>query len=150
MTTRPDESTDPETPPAGAANAAPEVAGNQPPEPEPDSFPRQYVEDLRRESAGYRDRAKRADALAERLLVATVREATAGILADPTDLDVSEPGHLLDADGYPDPEAITAAARALVERKPHLSDRRPAGDIGQGATVTTDAVDLAAILRGRA
>ena len=117
-------------------------------ETEPDTFPRQYVEDLRRESAGYRDRAKRADALAERLLAATVREATAGILADPTDLPMSD--DLYDADGFPDAEAITAAARALVGRKPHLGDRRPTGDVDQGARETSEPVNLAGLVRGLA
>ena len=57
--------------------------------------------------------------------------ATADILADPTDLPLGD--DLLDEDGYPDAERIATAARALVERKPHLADRRPTGEVDQGA-----------------
>jgi hypothetical protein len=117
-------------------------------QPEPESFPRSYVEDLRRESAGYRERAKRADVLAERLLAATVASATAGIRADPTDLPASDA--LLDDDGFPDAEAITAAARSLVERKPHLGDRRPTGTVDQGARESAETINLAGMIRGLA
>jgi hypothetical protein len=106
------------------------------------------VEDLRRESAGYRDRAKRADALAERLLAASVATATAGILADPSDLPASD--DLLDDDGFPDPEAIATAARSLVERKPHLGDRRPTGTVDQGAREGAETINLAGMIRGLA
>ncbi len=114
---------------------------------EPETFPRSVVEQLRRENAGYRTRAGQADALAERLMTATVREATAGVLADPTDLPTTDA--LLDEDGMPDPERIAEAARELVTRKPHLADRRPRGDADQGARTSTADVDLAALLRGR-
>lgn len=116
-------------------------------ETEPETFPREYVEQLRQESAGYRTRAQRADALAERLMVATVREATAGILADSTDLVTTDA--LLDDNGMPDPERIAEAARELVGRKPHLADRRPRGDADQGARSTSADVDLAGMLRAR-
>ena len=48
------------------------------------------------------------------------------------------------------PEALTAALDELLSKKPHLASRRPIGEIGQGATPSTDNVDLAAILRQRA
>jgi hypothetical protein len=108
---------------------------------EPDTFPRKVVEDLRRENATYRTRAQRADALAARLHTALV--AATGRLADPSDLAFEE-SHLDDA------EALTAAIDDLLTRKPHLGSRRPAGDVGQGASVSGDTVDLAGILRSRA
>ncbi len=116
-------------------------------EPEPETFPRHVVEELRRESARYRDRAKHADDLADRLMHATVREATAGILADSTDLPTTM--DMLDEDGFPDPELIANAARELVTRKPHLGDRRPRGDADQGPRTTSTDVDLAGMLRAR-
>lgn len=107
-----------------------------------DTFPRSYVERLRRESAGYRERANSADALAQRLHAELVRAT--GKLADPTDLPFNE-SHLDDAD------ALAAAVDDLLARKPHLASRRPTGDIGQGAVSSGGAtVDLAAILRQRA
>jgi hypothetical protein len=112
-----------------------------------DTFTREYVQQLRDESARYRQRAGRADDLAERLMAATIREATQGILADPTDLVVTD--RLYGDDGYPDPAAITEAAKSLVERKPHLAPRVPAGDVGQGARPAGEPVDLAGLLRAR-
>lgn len=134
---------EPDTSPVGDPDPASTTV-----EPESETFPREYVERLRQESAGYRTRAQRADALAERLMTATVREATAGILADPTDLPASD--DLLGEDGMPDPERIRTAANALVGRKPHLADRRPRGDADQGARPPAADVDLAGILRSRA
>jgi hypothetical protein len=118
-------------------------------DPDGDTFPRTYVEELRRESAGYRERAGRADAALDRLAQATIREATAGILADPTDLTFDAES-MADDDGWPDPEKIAQAARDLVGRKPHLGDRRPTGDVGQGARTGDEPVDLAGMLRARA
>ena len=107
-----------------------------------DTFPRSYVERLRRESAGYRERASHADAYAQRLHTELVRAT--GRLADPTDLDFDE-AHLDDTD------ALDTAVDELLARKPHLASRRPTGDIGQGASSGTgSSVDLAAILRQRA
>jgi hypothetical protein len=109
---------------------------------EPDTFPRSYVEKLRRESAGYRERANSADTYAQRLHLELVRAT--GKLADPTDLPFDET-HL------DDPDALAAAVDALVARKPHLASRRPIGDIGQGpVSGNGSSVDLAAILRQRA
>lgn len=128
------------------------VPGSQPliPEPgtapsgdetEPDTFPRSVVEELRYENGKYRQRAQRADDLARRLHAELVRAT--GRLADPSDLEFDE-AHLDDAD------TLSAAVDELLARKPHLARRRPAGDIGQGATSTATPVDLAAILGGRA
>lgn len=126
---------------------APTEPAPKPTEPE-ETFPRAVVEELRRENANYRDKAKRTDALAERLMTSTVREATAGILADPTDLVPTDA--LLGEDGMPDPERIAEAARELIARKPHLADRRPRGDADQGARTSAADVDLAGMLRSRA
>jgi len=49
------------------------------------------------------------------------------------------------------PRRPSAALGDLLARKPHLASRRPAGDIGQGASpVAASSVDLAALLRQRA
>lgn len=111
----------------------------------PDTFSRAYVEKLRAENAENRTKAKRADELAARLLAVTVEQATAGILADPTDLPVSS--DLYDEDGYPDVDRIEEAARELVARKPHLADRRPTGPLEQGPRDQAKGVNLASILR---
>lgn len=108
---------------------------------ESDTFPREVVEELRRENGKYRQRAQHADALAERLHTELVRAT--GRLADPTDLP-------FDAEHLDHPEKLTAAIELLLSNKPHLASRRPSGDIGQGATPASGTVDLAAILRQRA
>lgn len=127
---------------------APEVPeGTQQPEEEPEqeepeTFPRSYVEKLRKENAGYRERAQRADDLAAALW--TVRVSATGRLADPTDLPMPEQADPLDA------EAITTAVDDLLTRKPHLAARRVTGDVGQGVSGGSATVDLAGILRSRA
>lgn len=94
--------------------------------PEGDTFPRQYVEDLRAESAKHRTAAKEATEalvpLQERLFSALV--AATGRLADPTDLPFD--AALLDE------TALTTAIDDLLAKKPHLASRRVVGDIGQG------------------
>lgn len=114
---------------------------------EPDTFPREYVEKLRKESAAYRDRAKRTDELEQqvddlqqRLHVALVR--LDGRLADPEDLE-------LDAERLADPEALEAAITALLETKPGLRAKIVAGDVGAGArgAATSDEVDLIEFIR---
>jgi hypothetical protein len=91
--------------------------------PEGDQFPRAYVEQLRRENAEARVKAKRADDLAAKLHAARV--AATGRLADPSDLPYEEA--LVEDD-----EALTAAIDALLATKPHLASRRPRGDVDQG------------------
>lgn len=141
-----------QTPPEGDGGASGAPPGADSPEAqqqEPETFPRKVVEDLRRENAAYRDRAKRADEAARRLAEATVREATAGILADASDLAWSD--ELNDDDGWPDPEKIAQAARELVQRKAHLGARTPTGDVGQGQRgEDTPTVSLAGLLRAGA
>ncbi|WP_261623508.1 FUSC family protein [Nesterenkonia marinintestina] len=109
---------------------------------EPDTFPRDYVEKLRDESARYRQRAQQADEYAHRLHTALT--AATRRLADPTDLPF-DPEHLEDQD------ALTAALDDLVARKPHLAARKPHGSIGQGAQPhDPSSVDLAGLLRAGA
>lgn len=107
----------------------------------PETFPRSYVEKLRKENAGYRERAQRSDDLAQRLHTALV--TATGKLADATDLPFNDE-HLEDA------EALNAAIQSLLTDKPHLASRKPRGSIGQGATGAADTVDLAGLLRARA
>ncbi|MGP4058492.1 hypothetical protein ACTWP6_27330 [Mycobacterium sp. 4D054] len=93
-----------------------------------DTFSREYVEGLRKESAGYRDRAKtaetRVDELSRALFLAKV--AATGKLSDPTDLEYN-------ADLLDDPEALDIAIDVLTESKPHLKARKITGDVGQGS-----------------
>lgn len=110
-------------------------------EPEPETFPRSYVEELRQENGKYRQRAAQGDQYAQRLHTELVRAT--GRMADPTDLP-------FDAEHLDDPEKLTAAIELLLSNKPHLATRRPAGDIGQGPmSGASSTVDLAAILRQR-
>ncbi len=106
-----------------------------------ETFPREYVEKLRREAAEHRTRAQRADDLAARLHTALV--SATGRLADPSDLPFAE-SHVDDA------EALTTAIDELLTRKPHLASRRVTGDVGQGASKSGETVDLAGMLRARA
>lgn len=106
-----------------------------------DTFPRSYVDKLRKEAADARVKVKDRDELAARLHTSLV--AATGRLADPSDLPFDE-AHLGDGD------ALTAAVDELLARKPHLASRRPVGDVGQGVSVPASSVDLAGILRQRA
>lgn len=118
-----------------------EEAEDDEPADDAETFPRSYVEKLRRENQRYREQAATADTLAQRLHTALV--AATGKLADPSDLKF-DTVHLDDED------ALTAAIDDLLTAKPHLRSRRPFGDIGQGAARSSEAVDLAGILRSRA
>ncbi|CAG7845779.1 hypothetical protein USB125703_02054 [Pseudoclavibacter triregionum] len=125
---------------ASASPAEPEAGGSDE-TPEPDVFPREYVEKLRDENAKYRQRAGRVDEYAQRLHTALV--AATGKLADPTDLPFDE-AHLEDE------TALAEAVQDLLARKPHLASRLPSGDIGQGMSVVPSTVNLAGILRAAA
>ncbi len=133
--------TDPsgQPPDSSAGDSGPDTGAQE-------TFPASYVRELRTESAGYRTRAQHADALAHRLVTELARAT--GRMADPTDLPYDD--SLLGADGFPDPEKVTAAVDDLIACKPHLADRRPRGSIDQGPRNGTDDVDLAQILRARA
>lgn len=102
-----------------------------------DTFDRAYVEDLRKESAGYRTQLRTVQEQLHRALV-----EQSGRLADPADL-AFDPAHL------EDPAALAGALDALLQAKPHLK-RRALPDGGaslgpQGATSGT--VNLADIMR---
>lgn len=127
---------------AGEGNSEPDNSGAEASEtpPEGDTFPRAYVEDLRKESAGYRTRVRE---LQERLHRMSVEQT--GSLADPADLP-------FDAAHLESPEALQAAIAALLEAKPHLKARRFAPDAAaQGAMgQASGGVDLLGILRQNA
>lgn len=116
----------------GSENSGPE---------EPETFPRDYVEQLRDENAKYRQRGRHADQLGQQLHTELVRAT--GRLADPSDLAYHE-------DHHEDPGALAAAIDDLLARKPHLPSRKPVGEIGQGATPSSSALELTALLRQRA
>lgn len=129
------------TPAEGVVNDdTPDEATGETPQSEPETFPREYVEELRQENGKYRQRAQLADDLAARLHNALV--AATGRLADPTDLPFDE-AHLSDAD------ALTDAVDALLVVKPHLAARK-FGNIGQGASAAADTVSLSGLLRSNA
>lgn len=110
-------------------------------EEEPDTFPREYVEKLRKENADARAKVKDRDDLAQRLHTALA--AADGRLADPTDLPYSE--------DQLDPETMGKAIGDLVARKPHLKARRVTGDVGQGSRGSTSSeVNLLGLLKGSA
>lgn len=114
---------------------------SEPPSDAPDVFSREYVSELRDEAKTQRLRARDAeserDRLREHLWVARVDAL--GVLADPTDLPV-------DVDALEDPDAIRAAADALLARKPHLARRRAVGDIGQHDVPEPSGFSLASAL----
>lgn len=108
------------------------------PESDPDVFPREVVEELRRENGKHRQRAQK---VARRLHTELVRAT--GRLADPTDLPFDE-SHLDDV------ESLTTAIDELLARKPHLASRRPTGDIGQGNRgSTSEPFSLLGLLKER-
>ncbi|SER12181.1 hypothetical protein [Microlunatus flavus] len=111
----------------------------------PETFPRSYVEKLRTEAKEQRVKASRADYLATEVRRLAIREATRGLLADPSVLSWSD--EFEGEDGLPDHDALRAAAEALADAKPWLA--RPRGDVGQGRHSTgDDAPSLSALLRG--
>lgn len=138
----------PEKPGEGSESPAHASQGTKVPDDAQETFSRAYVQKLRNENAAARTKAQRADELATRLLASTVRDATRGILADPTDLALSD--DFYGDDGFPDAKHIAEAARELVARKPHLADRRPAGPVEQGPREQPKNVNLAGIVRSLA
>lgn len=116
---------------------------------DPEQFPREYVQQLRRESAGYRKKAQEAeeeaksanayaDGALRRLHTELVRRD--GRLADPADLEFS-------VENMFDEDALTAAIDALLEVKPHLRSRRPIGDVGQGVKGSAESPSLLSMLK---
>lgn len=107
-------------------------------QPEAQSFPADYVQELRAEAAEYRTRSK---SMATQLVTAWA--AADGRLLDPTDLPASAVE--ADDDGTVTRDAVTAAIDALVKAKPHLAKQRPA-PLPQGATTTPEPVSLLRLL----
>ncbi|AQX72320.1 hypothetical protein BA700_01885 [Corynebacterium stationis] len=105
------------------------------------TFDRAYVEKLRKESAKYRDKAKRTEELEQRLHRSLV--AQDGRLADPDDLEFN-PEHLDDAD------ALSEAITRLVASKPGLKAQQLSGDVGAGHREQPKAptTDLLSIMKG--
>jgi hypothetical protein len=124
--------------------AEPEHQGDGPDE--PDTFTREYVTELRRESADRRTRLAAAETRADELAAAlwTERVSALGLLADPADLP-------FDAAALDDTAAIRALADELLTARPHLRTRRITARAGQGeGQQPTDAVSLTGIMRARA
>jgi hypothetical protein len=97
--------------------------------PEGDTFPREYVERIRNESRGYRDRVNTAEARVDELSRAlfTARAGATGTLADPSDLEYN-------AELLEDAGALAEAIETLTTAKPHLRARKLGGNVGQGVT----------------
>ena len=111
-----------------------------------DSFPRAYVEQLRRKQQTYRHRAKVAERRAEQLSRELYRSRVdeLGLLADPDDMEYDDE-LLMDGD------ALRDAVSELVRTKPHLAARRVRGNIGQHEQPAGEAgASLGAILRRNA
>lgn len=106
-----------------------------------DTFPRSYVEKLRKSEAKYRDRAKRTDTLERQLHTALVK--LDGRLADPEDLPFNE-------EYLEDPDALAEAVTDLVARKPGLKAQQFSGDAGAGARgdKPKPPADLISLIRG--
>ena len=139
--------------PAGTEPAEPaeDPAGTEPAEDaeddeDGDTFPRAYVKRLRERSAGYRARAKDAEARTAELERAlfTERVRALDVLADPSDLP-------FDADLLEDPDALRAAADDLVARRPHYRRRGVATGTGsRDEAGSGPGVSLLGLMRGGA
>lgn len=111
-----------------------------------ESFTREYVESLRAEAKGYREKAQRVDALTDAVRGYAIKEAaTSAGLIDPEALVWSE--DFEGEDGLPDHDQLLAAAQALARSKPWLV--RPRGPLpGQGEHGSADeGLSLSALLR---
>lgn len=111
-----------------------------------DTFPRHYVKRLRERSAGYRARAKDAEARTAELERAlfTERVRALDVLADPSDLP-------FDAALLDDPDALRSAADDLVARRPHYRRRGVAAGTGSHEeTAAGTGVSLLGLMRGGA
>ena len=162
MTTEDTAGTEPaedDTAPAGTEPAEPAEpaeddtapAGTEPAEDDEDAedadtFPRAYVKRLRERSAGYRARAKDAEARTAELERAlfTERVRALDVLADPSDLPFS-------ADLLDDSDALRAAADDLVARRPHYRRRGVAAGTGsRDEAGSGSGVSLLGLMRGGA
>lgn len=112
-----------------------------PPETDAQTFPADYVTELRAEAAQHRTRAK---ALAAELVAAWA--AADGRLVDPTDLPASAVD--ITDEGTVTRDTVTAAIDALVKAKPHLAVQRPA-PLPQGARPQAEQVSLLRLIQSR-
>ncbi|MCW2625328.1 hypothetical protein [Mycobacterium sp.] len=98
-----------------------------------ETFPRSYVEKLRKENQSYRDRAKDAETRAEDLArqLFRLRVESTGKLADPDDLPY-------DAELLADDDKLNTAADELIAKRPHYAKRKVAGNVGAGVTGTRE------------
>ena len=135
------EGTSEEQGPLETVEEAQELQADQEQDEQQQTFDRAYVEKLRKESANYRDKAKRAQELEQRLHDALV--AKDGRLADPADLEF-DPEHL------DNPEALSNAIANLVAKKPGLRAQRLSGDVGAGVREKPKppTTDLLSIMKG--
>lgn len=134
----------------------PQQAAGEPVEPqdEPDTFPREYVEQLRGEAAESRTALKevtqRGDAYFEMLKRRTLEAATSDLIRATSDLPADDPRYY-DNNGFPSLEGMREVATELIQQKPYLA--KPHGDIKQGVREESHAEDPALILgnalRGR-
>lgn len=110
-------------------------------------FDREYVQELRSESAGHRKRATEAEKAVEdlRRKLWSHEVAALGLLADPDDLPY-------DSEAAGDPEAVKAAAEALIARKPHMARTSTSGPLPDAADrePSPGAVSWSTLLRGGA
>jgi hypothetical protein len=133
---------------AETVESAPETqldANADKPADDADTFPREYVETLRKENADYRTKAKAAEEQSDALSIRLHRElvTATGRLENPADLDY-RPEHLDDAD------ALAKAVDALLTDRPYFAKRKVTGDAGQGARGgEPEPVSLLGLLRGK-
>lgn len=109
-----------------------------------DTFPRSYVEELRKESGGYRDRAKAAEANSEAVAKRLHRELVkaSNRLENADDLPY-------DAEHLDDADKMAEAIEALLTDRPYLARRVVKGDAGQGNRGGADSgLNLLAMLTG--
>lgn len=104
--------------PTEEENVSTETFSDQPAEqPDADTFPREYVERLRKESAGYR---VERDQLAELLAVAQRQQidtqiSALGVKPDAVWKTIGDPVELLGENGQPDAKKISAAVTKAKE-----------------------------------
>lgn len=124
------------------AEAPPESVAEPPPaeEPEPDMFPRSYVEELRQENGRYRQQLRDADAQLDAHRRADAERMAGARLLDPTLLWAygSKPSDLVGDDGRLSPEKVDAAVASLLSEHPQfrspVNAAAPAGVVGWNAS----------------
>lgn len=128
-------------PPEEVETVSEDLDPNETPSDDDQVFDKKYVTKLRKESAAYREKAKRSDELEKQLHTALVK--LDGRLADPEDLEF-DAGHLDDGD------KLANAIADLISRKPGLKKQQLSGDVGAGkrGTEKKPTTDLLSIIKG--